>query len=84
MSAPDNLAVLATWKRGASATERLSELALYARTNPERFSRFVLAYEEKLANGNIKIRHLSYGCNLGEEIGLYELGKDQAIKDSVA
>ncbi len=76
------ISVLPIWKKDASVFERLSELALYAREHPERFEKFVVAYTEKLPNGNMKIRHMSFGCTLTEEVGLFEIGKQEAMEES--
>lgn len=84
MASDDNLRVLPTWKKDASVYERLSELALYAREHPERFDRFVLCYREKLRSGNNKYRTLSYGCDLDQQIGMFEIGKLECWKESAA
>ena len=79
-----NLSVLPLWKKDATAAERLHELALYAQANPERFSRFVICYREKLPNGNVQYRNLCFGCDLDQQIGMFEIGKVEALKDSNA
>ena len=79
-----NLSVLPVWKKGASVAERLHELALYAQANPERFSRFVACYRETLPNGNVQYRNLSFGCDLDQQIGMFEIGKNEALKESSA
>lgn len=78
----NNLSVLPIWKKGATLAERLEEMASYARANPERFEKFVMAYQETLPNGNWKIRIMDYGCDLTAQIGLFEIGKMEAYKDS--
>jgi len=78
----NNLSVLPIWKKGASLADRLEEVACYVRANPERFSKFVMAYLEELPNGNWEVRTLEYGCDIAQQIGLFELGKDQALKES--
>lgn len=80
--AGDNVRILPTWKKGASAYDRLSELALTARETPEKFVRFVLVYQEELPSGNWQIRQLSHGCDLAQVLGLLALGGDQALCDS--
>jgi hypothetical protein len=78
----DNLATLPIWKKDASAYERLSELALLAREQPQRFEHFVIVYRETLPNGNWKIRTMEYGGDLGSRLGLLCLGQDELIAES--
>ena len=77
-----NLSVLPIWKKGATLSDRLAEMASYARANPERFERFVMCFTERLDNGNVKIRTMDHGCDLAQQVGLYELGKAQAYEES--
>ena len=70
------------WKKDATASERLFELAAYAAATPERFEQFVICYKETLPNGNAKFRNLQHGCKLSEEIGLFEIGKTEALRES--
>lgn len=79
---PNKIAVLPIWKKDASSGERLGELASYAMANPERFEKFVICYMERLPSGNMKFRTLQHGCNLQETVGMYEIGKSEALKDS--
>ena len=74
--------MLPIWKANATAAERLHELAIYAEQNPERFKQFVICYKETLLNGKYMFRNLQQGCNLPEEIGMYEIGKAQAMEAS--
>lgn len=74
------IVTLPKWKKGASAYERLSELALLAKEQPEKFDKFVIVYQELLSNGNVKPRTMSFalgGEGLGhlESMGLLESGK---------
>jgi len=78
----DNLATLPIWKKGASAYDRLSELALLAREHPERFEEFVIVYRETLKNGNWKIRTMEYNGDLASRIGLLVLGQDELLQES--
>lgn len=82
MPVDSKVRMLPIWKTGATATERLYELSVYAAENPERFERFVICYQETLPNGNLQFRTLQFGCKLAEEVGLFEIGKVEAIKES--
>lgn len=73
---------LPIWKKGATAAERFFELGEIARKYPERFEKFVIAYTETMPNGNLKVRNIQYGCTLFEQVGLFETGKAEALKDS--
>jgi hypothetical protein len=79
----ENMATLPIWKKGANAYERLSELALLAREQPQRFEHFVIVYRETLPSGNWKIRTMEYGGDLASRIGLLHLGQDELLKESV-
>ncbi len=70
------------FKKDASAAERFSEFSSYALVNPECFEKFVICYKEKLSNGNNKYRTVQHNCTLDEEIGLFEIGKIEAMKDA--
>lgn len=76
------LVTLPKWKKGASAYERLSELALLARENPSKFEHFVIVYRGTLPNGNWKIDVMEHGGFLDANLGLLELGKDRIMRDS--
>ena len=78
--ASDNVSVLTVWKKGASAYERLSELALLARTHPERFAKFAFVYIENLPSGNFKYRTCHNSDNLAEVVGLFEIGKTDVLE----
>lgn len=74
------IVTLPKWKRGASAYERLSELALLAKEQPEKFDKFAIVYVEKLKDGRIKPRRMTFmegGLSPGilEALGLFELAK---------
>ena len=49
---------LPVWKKGASVHERLYELAEMARKHPERFDKWLIAYQELRPNGNTLARVL--------------------------
>ena len=73
------IVTLPRWKKNATAYERLSELALLAKEQPEKFTKFALVYEEQLANGNVKPRILSFcaktdNLNYLETMGLFQAG----------
>ncbi len=75
---------LPRWKKDATAYERLSELALLARENPEKFEEFVIVYRETKPNGNWHIRTMEYKGDLTSRLGLLDLGKNRIMKDSEA
>ncbi len=78
----DNVSTLPIWKKGASAFERLSELALLAREHPERFEKWGIVYIETLPSGNIKYRTMHNSSSLCEVIGLFEIGKRDVLEES--
>ena len=78
----DNLVTLPIWKKGASASERLEELSLLAREMPERFEKFVICYRETTSGGRWKYRTLDYGCDMEGKVAMFEMGKDQTIRES--
>lgn len=73
---------LPIWKKGATAYERLSELALLAREHPEKFEKFCIVYMEVLKNGNWKFKTFEHNANLIEALGMYKLAGDQLHQDS--
>lgn len=71
----DNVVSLPNWKRNPTPYERLSELALLAREQPERFADYVVVYREDLASGGWKIRTLGTDeSTIQSQIGLLQLG----------
>lgn len=78
------LTVLPVWKAGdtLTAADRLHELALFAQTKPEKFARFVLVRMGELPNGNLDFDHYQYGCDLPQQIGMFEIGKNIAMEES--
>lgn len=77
------IAVLPIWKKGATAYERLSELALLAKECPEKFEKFCIVYMEVLLNGRWKFKTFEHNANLIEGLGMYKLAGDQLHQDSV-
>ena len=82
-----NISTLPIWKKGASAADRLEELACLAREHPERFAAFALVYRETTKQGGWVIReHFFEPGNaddapyMDKEIGLFELGKMRAYE----
>lgn len=59
---------LPVWKKGATAEERLSELSIMARNDPQRFSRMVVLYTEEMPNGAWKPRVISTGLHNDMEV----------------
>lgn len=78
------ITTLPRWKKGATAYERLSELALMAKEHPEKFSKFCIVYMEVLPNGRWRFKTFEHEATLIEAIGLYELAGDQLHQDSQA
>jgi hypothetical protein len=71
-----NVVILPVWKKGASVEEWFYDLAMLARTHPERFQRVVLIYEEKLPDdGSTRCDYYSHGLTTTEMMGLIEIGK---------
>ena len=74
---------LPIWKKGATAYERLSELALLAKECPEKFKMFVIVYQETLPNGNWKFKYMDFGAtDIFQTIGLLEAGKMKCYESS--
>lgn len=78
----DKLSMLPNWKKGASLPDRLDEIATYARVHPERFERFVCAFLEIRADETSVVRVISHGCDVAQEVGMFQLGIDQTIRNS--
>lgn len=77
----NNLHVLPIWKKDASVADRFAEMASYARAQPERFDKFVMCFTEKLPNGNTKYRTMTHNCELNAMVGMFEIGKAQALAE---
>lgn len=74
------IVTLPKWKKNATAYERLSELALLAREQPEKFDKFMLVYQELMPNGNVKPRIMDFSIrdpqlDYAAQMGLFEAGK---------
>ena len=82
------IVTLPKWKKNATAYDRLSELALLAREQPDKFDKFALVYQELMPNGNVKPRTLCYSrkndeaMDYTERMGLFEVGKLKTWEDS--
>mgnify|MGYP003395705144 CR=1 FL=1 len=71
-----DISILPIWKKDATAYERLSELALLARENPEMFEQFAIVYKSRLPNKNVKFRYMDFGtADVFATMGLFEAGK---------
>lgn len=71
----DNVVILPNWKRNPTAYERLSELALMAREQPEKFADYIVVYKEETLAGTWKIRTLGTDeSSIQTQIGLLQLG----------
>lgn len=78
----DNVEYLPIWKNGATAEERLMELALVARKHPEYFDKMVVIYQEDQADKRTVTRYASNGCTTTELFGLLTMAEWE-IKDVV-
>ena len=76
------ISYLPIWKAKATAEERFYELAMIAHEYPERFTKVVVVYQERLPReGNwTATRQISAGCNTDEAIGILEQGKMEIYK----
>lgn len=74
------VSVLPIWKKGATVAERLHEMALYAEEHPERFERWVMCYAERLGD-KTQYRVMWDRCDLTQSIGMFEIGKVEAMKE---
>lgn len=79
-----NVSLIPVWKEGdtLTAADRLHEIALLAQVHPEKFERFVLVHVGTAENGNVTINHYQFGCDLPQQLGLFELGKQFAYEES--
>lgn len=83
----DTLTYLPVWKAGATAEERLLELAMMARVHPDRFKRFVVAYQEDLASASegrfpqtVTRYAMSDGMNTTTALGVIEIAKLELLR----
>lgn len=82
----DTLTYLPVWKAGATAEERLLELAMMARVHPDRFKRFIVAYQEDLAapedrSPQTVTRYAtSDGLNTTTALGVIEIAKLELLR----
>lgn len=81
-----NLTVIPVWKDGVTLTaaDRLHEIALLAQTKPQKFVRWVMVRVGELPNGNLEFDHFQFGCDLTQQIGMFDIGKHFAMRDSEA
>jgi hypothetical protein len=71
----DNVDYLPIWKKGATAEERLMELALVARKHPERFNRLLVIYQEDKADTSTVTRYTCNGGTTAELLGLMTMAE---------
>ena len=71
----DNVQYLPIWKQNATAEERLSELAMIARQQPERFAKLVVVYVEEAPENRTVTRYITSGCDTIQALGILELGR---------
>lgn len=76
----DNVEFLPIWKNNATPEERLMELAMMARKNPERFAKMVVFYQEESEHGYQTRYVCSEKLDSIQLLGLIELGKDQVLR----
>lgn len=69
----DNVDYLPIWKEGATAEERLLELAMIARKHPERFDKFVIGYQESFEDGATKTRYMTFNTETISALGLLRM-----------
>lgn len=75
------VAYLPIWKKNATAEERLLELASIARTNPSKFDKFLIIYQEISPDGEYtQERTLAFNCTTNEVLGLLKLGEHKILK----
>jgi hypothetical protein len=74
---------LPVWKQGATAEERLLELAIMAKKKPEIFSKFALVYIEEQGDRTMT-RQLTFNCSTFEAAGILESGKWDILSGSAA
>lgn len=83
------ISVLPNWKKGASAYERLEELALHARQFPEKYERFAIVYQEQKPDGNWVMGTVTFmkggeGLTFLEKLGMFTAAIQKAWQDSLA
>lgn len=83
----DNVTYMPVWKIGASAEERLQELAMIARKHPERFKNFAIAYQQEIPGPagsrfpTTMTRYaLSDGISATTAVGLFEIAKAELLR----
>ena len=74
-----NLIYLPLWKKDATPEERLLEIAMIARKHPERFSKFIVVYQENNDKSSQE-RYVTYHTNTTEALGLLRLGELTLLK----
>ena len=67
---------LSTWKKGATAEERLCEVSVLARKHPEQFARLAIIYQEE-RDGETVQRYVCLGLSTVELFGLLEMVKNE-------
>lgn len=78
----DNIEFLPIWKQGATAEERLLELAMVARKHPEKFNKFIIIYQENNEkNNSTSERFVNFNANTTECLGLLRLGEMSIIRN---
>ncbi len=78
----ENLSILPVWKKNATAEERLLELAVMARKNPEKWEKFAIVYSGRGADGSVNVNDMNCNCGLLETMGLFEVGKLRVFERS--
>lgn len=70
----DNVSYLPVWKKNATASERLKELAMIADKRPDLFGKMIVLYVEEPDDGTTTIRKISSGdISTAEFIGILSM-----------
>lgn len=79
---PDNIEYLPVWKAGATADERLLEVAMMARKHPERFGKLIVVYQEEQEGKRTVNRRASNGCTTNEFVGILQMAIVETIMET--
>lgn len=75
----DNVDYLPIWKKNATPEERLLEIAAIARKFPERFSKFVVVYQEETETHTAE-RYVPFNTNTVELLGILRLAEESILR----
>ena len=78
---PDTVTYFPYWKAGATAEERLLELAEIARAHPERFDTMIVVYNERTTCNRFLTRYITSGKEGSMHfVGLLEMAKNKLFE----